>query len=373
MDPDLLTSREFWDDATPVTAGDRELVAHVLFETSGSTGTPKWIALSKQALLTSAAAVNAHLAVTADSCWGLALPTHHVGGFGVAARAWQAGCRIAVIDGKWNPSGFHSWLEASQVTHTSLVPTQVHDLVKHGLTAPAGLRVIVVGGGHLDAATGQAARNLGWPVLASYGMTEACSQIATQGLELLDSPYVAAPIQVLPIWQTKLADDGCLCISGPALFSGHVADGRYFPRTSDWHVTSDRVELADDALTPLGRADARAKVLGELVDPEMIERELMEISAGRIAARSLAIVAIPDERAGNVLVPMFEEDVDATLIDETLKIYQHRAPGYRRLQAAMVVERFPRSDLGKLRRRELTEICVSLRDLKSRKENHNGS
>ena len=32
-----------------------------------------------------AGAVNRHLAVGRDSCWGLALPVNHVGGFGVAA------------------------------------------------------------------------------------------------------------------------------------------------------------------------------------------------------------------------------------------------------------------------------------------------
>ncbi len=363
MDPALLTSHAFWDDATPVIAGDRELVAHVLFETSGSTGAPKWIALSKAALLVSAAAVNAHLEVTAESCWGLALPTHHVGGFGVAARAWQAKCKIAVFQGKWNPTVFRDWLEMSRVSHTSLVPTQVHDLVKYRLTAPTCLKAIVVGGGHLDVVTGQAARDLGWPVLASYGMTEACSQIATQGLELLDSPYVAAPIELLPIWETRLTDDGRLCISGPALFSGHVAGGRYFPRAADWYVTSDRAELADGSITPSGRADALIKVLGELVDPEAIERELLEISAGRIAAGSLAVVALPDERAGDVLVPIFERDVDMALVVATLTTYQERAPGFRRLQSAVMVERFPRSELGKLRRRELTETCLSALEL----------
>ena len=179
MDPALLISQKFWDDATPVMAGDRELVAHVLFETSGSTGAPKRIALPKEALLVSAAAVNAHLEVTADSCWGLALPTHHVGGFGVAARAWQAGCGMVVFQGKWNPSGFRDWLGVSRVTHTSLVPTQVHDLVKQELTAPNFLKAIVVGGGHLDAATGQAARDLGWPVLASYGVCRRAHCVVT--------------------------------------------------------------------------------------------------------------------------------------------------------------------------------------------------
>src|SRR6188508_2693701 len=76
---------------------------------------------------------------------------------GVAARAYEAGCDFQHFDRRWDTAGFCEWLERFQITHTSLVPTQVHDLVKAGLSAPPALTVIVVGGGHLDPATGQAA------------------------------------------------------------------------------------------------------------------------------------------------------------------------------------------------------------------------
>ncbi|HEX7260708.1 MAG TPA: hypothetical protein VF258_02745, partial [Luteolibacter sp.] len=88
MDASLLIRRAFWDDPVPMGTGEipnlPELTGHALFKTSGSSGNPKWIALSKPALLVSAAAVNRHLAVNTNSCWGLALPLDHVGGFGVA-------------------------------------------------------------------------------------------------------------------------------------------------------------------------------------------------------------------------------------------------------------------------------------------------
>ena len=203
MDASLLTSDAFWNDPRSPVPEIPELAGHVLFETSGSTGDPKWIALSKQALLVSAAAVNHHLGVTRESCWGLALPLNHVGGFGVAARAYQAGCGFQNFSQRWDAQAFREWLERQEITHTSLVPTQVHDLVKANLTEPAAVCAMVVGGGHLDPLTGQAARNLGWPVLASYGMTEAGSQIATQGLDQLHAPYQSAPVPLLPIsWRS---------------------------------------------------------------------------------------------------------------------------------------------------------------------------
>jgi O-succinylbenzoic acid--CoA ligase len=333
-----------------------ELAGHVLFETSGSSGTPKWVAISKQALLVSAAAVNRHLAVTRDSCWGLVLPLHHVGGFGVAARAYEAGCGFQVFAHRWEPGLFLDWLETGGVTHTSLVPTQVHDLVKAELTAPATLQAIVVGGGHLEPATGQAARDLGWPVLASYGMTEASSQIATQDLDALTQPYQSVPIPLLPIWNARISTDGLLEILGPALFSGYLSGGKFTPRETAWHTTSDRVLLENQTITPLGRADTLVKILGELVDPEAIERELISLSEGKLAPGTFAVIAIPDERAGNALVPVFEASISSRIVEATLARYQQQAPGFRRLHPAAFVADFPRSGLGKLRRNELAAI-----------------
>jgi O-succinylbenzoic acid--CoA ligase len=360
MDASLLTHASFWNDLRPFAAGEvpdiPELAGHVLFETSGSSGNPKWVALSKDALLASAAAVNSHLRVTRESCWGLALPLNHVGGFGVAARSYQASCRLESSAGRWEGESFRHWLATTGVTHTSLVPTQVHDLIKLKLTAPSSLAAIVVGGGHLDPVTGQAARDLGWPVLASYGMSEAASQIATQSPDLLDKPYQPAPIPLLPIWQAKITADGLLSIAGPGLFSGYVSGGRFTPRLSEWHVTSDLAMIDSGGLTPLGRADSLIKILGELVDPESIERELASLSEGRLAIGTFAIIATPDDRAGNALTPVFESSFDAGIVEPVLALYHALAPGFRRLKPARIVGKFPRGGLGKIKRAELASM-----------------
>ena len=368
MDALLLTDPGFWVDPRPCAAGRfagtlprlADLEGLVLFETSGSTGPPKWIALSKQALLISAAAVNRHLGVAEDSCWGLALPLHHVGGCGVVARAIEAGCRLQQFYPRWQPLAFQAWLGQHAVTHTTLVPAQVHDLVAAGLTAPPTLLVAVVGGGQLDEVTGQAARRLGWPVLASYGMTEAGSQIATQSPEGLDSSYHPAALPILPIWKTRVSGEGQLSIAGSALFAGtllRASNGwEFLPRADEWHLTSDRVDLANNQLTPRGRIDAMVKVLGELVDPAAIEGELLALSNATLTPGTFAIVALPDERAGHRLVPVFEAGVDPAAAAAALAAYQNHAPGFRRLHAALVVASLPRSPLGKLRRAELAGL-----------------
>lgn len=349
-----LIDPAFWRSSTAVAPGARlpdgvvDPPGRVWFRSSGSTGAPRWIGLTRRALLASAAAVNRHLAVGPEDCWGLALPLHHVGGFGVVARAFESGAALARFDARWDPRVFRDWADARRVSHLSLVPTQVHDLVREGLRAPSGLRAVVVGGGMLGVADGSRARALGWPLLASYGMTETASQVATQGLEVLEKPYVPAPIRVLPIWKLRSGDGGRLEVSGPALFSAELEETaggwRTREREGEWFASSDRVALSAEGLTPLGRLDAQVKVLGELVDPGAIEREL-DVAGG-------CVVALPDERRGHRLVAVGDPAAIAAL-RRAVEHFNAGAEGFRRVAETRLLDPLPRSPLGKPLRSEI--------------------
>lgn len=360
-----------WEDETPaaLVAGGVEHAGfenapgdHLLFATSGSSGIPRWIAISKPALLASAAAVNAHLGVDAASVWGQALPMHHVGGFGVWARARVAGCGLEVFQGRWDPCAFASWAGGRGLktggrglTHTSLVPTQVHDLVSAGCKAPGGLRAVVVGGGRLDAEAGTAARDLGWPVLASYGMTESASQIATQPLAALAHPYQPAPIPVLAHWQVRADGAGCLEIAGPALYSGTMENGIYRPRRGDWYATRDRVSITPGGLVPHGRADALVKVAGELIDPLEVEKRLAAWATPH--GNGIAVVAVADARLGNRLAVVAEHGVPDSLLHKVIDDYNQAVPRSQRLGLPVRVAKLPRGDLGKILLARLREMA----------------
>jgi len=361
MEITYLRDPAFWQSAEPVAPGtnfvlpgdqDGELDGLVFFQTSGSTGQPRWIGLSREALLLSAAVVNRHLQVDQDSCWGLSLPLNHVGGFGVVARAFEAGCELARYREKWEPARFTEWVKRERVSHVSLVPTQVHDLVREQLHAPSTLRVAVIGGGRLDGGIGGAARALGWPVLASYGMTEAGSQVATQSLELLDQGYQSGPISVLPHWRVKIGDEGRIAVRGKALFAGELirSDEKWVfsKRVGDWYSTSDLGKLESGDLLLTGRADALVKILGELVDPMAVEREL--------AVPELVVVAVPDARKGKRLIAVCDQAVVSGLIASRVEAYNREVEGFRRIDEVVCVDAIPRSDLGKVRRLELANL-----------------
>lgn len=361
-----LIRAEFWGEELAVMMGREGEVPPgipplIYFQSSGSTGEPKWIGLSRAALQVSAAAVNAHLQVDSSSCWVLALPLHHVGGFGVAARTWQAGCRIECYRGKWDAADFTAWLSECGGTHLSLVPTQVHDLASAGLHAPQSLRAIVVGGGVLPEATGRAARALGWPVLASYGMTEAGSQIATQGLELLDQPYIATPLQLLPCWEARTDEAGRILIRSAALFSGvlrlEATGWKYDEHRSEWFVSSDLGRVEGRMLSIAGRADTLVKILGELVDPVAVEAELLAL-AGAMPGTA-AVLAVADPRAGQRLVLVHENVTSQLAWPGVLERYHAACPGFRRISEIVGVEELPKSPLGKIRRAALSDLVAN--------------
>lgn len=360
---DFWSSDEPWlpgggpDDLRAWVRGQPGLTSQVLFETSGTTGVAKWVGLTRAALRASAEVVNAHLGVDERDVWGLALPERHVGGFGVLARAHFSGTRVARFAGKWDARSFADWLAGEQVTLVSLVPTQVVDLVAAGVPAPRWLRAVVVGGGELAVGVGMAARRLGWPVLASFGMTETGSQVATMPLAQLGDPFTSAPLPLLPCWDARLAPSGLLELRGAPLFSGYVvrtATGgwRHQPRTAGWFTTNDRAELAGRLVTPLGRSDRRVKVLGELVDLDALEVQLAVVLPG--CGETWKIVDVPEPRRGCLLALATTRPAD----DNALHTYQSGAGALGRLAAVVAVDALPRTPLGKLRLGELRELVA---------------
>jgi O-succinylbenzoic acid--CoA ligase len=81
--------------------------------------------------------------------------------------------------------------------------------------------LVLVGGGRVQTDLFKKALALGWPVCATYGMTEAASQVASQPLDhnrLIDPET----LEVLPHWHTQTTSNNSLIIQGPSLAKGYV-------------------------------------------------------------------------------------------------------------------------------------------------------
>ena len=254
------------------------LKAHVWLASSGTTlgHQLKLIALSKEAVLTSARIVNERVQASSQDHWFNVLPSFHIGGLSIYGRAYLLGAKVTEAWApRWDPMIFTTHSQRNKITLTSLVPTQVYDLVKAGLRAPEKLRAVFVGGGSLNEVLYQRGLELGWPLLPTYGLTECSSQVATAQIDDLGRESLPR-LRVLPHVEVALSSEGFLRIKSPSLFSQMVvidiqkegaSSMEVHERREDWYQTSDLVELGQGGeLIIHGRQDEVVKVGGELVN-----------------------------------------------------------------------------------------------------------
>lgn len=322
------------------------------FQTSGSEGTPKWVALPKQSFLISAEAVNRHFEVTAADRWLIALPLHHVGGFAILARAHLSGSTVVHDESRWEPQSFVALCEREKITLVSLVPAQVHDLVREKIKCPATLRAAIIGGGGMSRELAESAMALGWPVFQSYGMTEAASQIATQPYDESGAVFDVTNLEVLPHWQTRADAEGRLVLSGPALAHGYARRDQ----RGNWSwqeigselVTRDVVKLRDRGsrrfLQFVGRESGFVKILGELVHLAPLQERLEVMALHLGLTTQPVIMALPDARRESQLVLVVDDPACAALLES----FNAATEPLCHLTEVIHVAQIPRTSLGKV-------------------------
>lgn len=338
----------------------------IFFQTSGSEGSPKWVGLSREALLHSARAVNTHLEATSSDRWLMALPWYHVGGFSILARCQASGASFHQLHEKWDAHHFVEACHKQGITLTSLVPTQVYDLVRARLSPQKSLRAVVVGGGSLSKEIGNQAMELGWPVLQSFGMTEAGSQIATEPLDHVYAEFEPERLEVLSGWDLQTDAEGCLTVRGKALASGYASkkEGLWTWSPIDSQLglrTRDRVQLWQHGtrqfLRFMGRDSCFVKVLGELVNIPLLQARLESLCLEHnFPPQSCIIWPVNDERKGTRLFLVGE------LAQQALQMLCERfnaaVPGFERLDEALAVAVLPRTELDKIDRVAMNHLVT---------------
>lgn len=314
----------------------------------------KLVALSKRALICSAKEVNRHIEATESDTWFNVLPLFHVGGLSILVRAFLSGA--SVVNGrikKWSVTAFCQQLAESNSTLVSLVPTQVYDIVRSKINCPKKLRVAFVGGGSLSLELINEAKKLGWPLLPTYGMTEACSQVATALLPSIDI-FDVPQLHVLPHWQTKVDEETQqLLLKGPSLLSAYLSinsqQTTLYPHSpNEWFVTQDRVVLNKNIVSFLGRKGAKRKVLGELVDLNELQSKWNSLALkANLAPSASVLLAIPDSRKENSVVVVFEKS-NFEQIQACVDCFNQSVLPYEKITHIYRVEDLPKTELGKI-------------------------
>lgn len=360
-----LRIEEDWHDAVPadgrvsvpvaVEADERWLA--VVF-TSGTSGVSKGVALSRRAFAASARASALNLGWQAGDRWMLSLPFAHVGGLSVVTRCLLGRRCVVVAPSSGDPGVLCDCLAKSRVTLLSLVPTQLVRWfqVLPDWEPPRTLRAVLLGGATAGATLIEQARARHVPILMTYGLTETCSQIATER-------YASGGLQARrcgpPLAGADIAcPDGVIHVRGPMLFSGYVnADSCPVHRSDEWFCTHDRGVLDGRGhLYVLGRPEELLNTGGENVSAIEVEEVLTSFPG----VKEACVVGVPDEtwgeRVGAVVV------LDESTKANVARVFEHvrgQLSSFKRPRFWAVVDALPRTDTGKPDRSAIRRLAAT--------------
>lgn len=307
-----------------------EGVATVM-HTSGTTSAPKPVELTYGNWQANALGSAVMLGLDLSERWLCVMPLAHVGGLSILIRSTIYATTVVVHERFDTGAVLEELMDPGRrITLVSLVPTMLARLLDAGLHHPPCLRWALLGGGPIPPPLLARAAAAGVPVAPTYGMTEACSQIATHGF-----PLPGVELRTV---------DGELWVRGPIVAPGSLAgDG--------WLHTGDLADLdAGGGLKIIGRRSDTIVSGGENVAPAEVEAVLLE----HPAVADAGVFGRVDPEWGEAVVARVVLRRDRQASGEELREWcGNRVARFKVPKTVEFAEELPRTVSGKLLRRQL--------------------
>lgn len=320
-----MTLEEFyaeWDN------GSDKLLVH----TSGSTGKPKPIMVEKSKMEASAAITCDFLNLKQGDTALLCMPLDYIAGKMVVVRSIVRNLRLINVKPSGHP--LHGLNEAP--VFAAMVPMQVYCSMKVPKEKEMLMQIkhLIIGGGAIDEEMENILRSFPNAVWSTYGMTETLSHIALRRINGNEASCWYMPFESVDV---SVNGEGCLVIDAPK-----ISDTRIF--------TNDIAEIAPDGrhFRILGRKD-------NVIDSGGIKIQIEEVEALLKKYLSVAYVITKksDHKFGEIVVMLVESDD----IEGIKKICEDYLPKYWRPRLYISVKKIPRTQTGKLARKQATEIA----------------
>ncbi len=360
--------------------GDDDATAALLF-TAGTTGNPKAVPLSHTSftsfMLSSVEPADPDM----EERTLLTMPLYHIAGL-QSALAGVYGGRTLVVQRQFEAREWMELVQRERVQRALLVPTMLKQIVDHPDFSRhdlSSLEVVTYGGAPMPLTVVERviAALPGVQFINAFGQTETGSTIAMVPPEdhVLEGPadvvtkrrkHLASIGVPLPDVEVRIVDkegrgvdtgeSGEIVARGPRLMRGywHDDDASASAIRDGWLYTGDLGRVDEDGYIYLeGRAKDFIKRGGEMVSPEEVESALY----AHPGVEECAVIGLPDETWGErVVAVVVPKDGDSTATEEALlEVAQERLARFKRPEQVVFVDALPRSDLGKVLKRELRE------------------
>ena len=335
-----------------------------LVYTSATSGRPKGVLLTYGNHWWSAIGSALRLGLRSDDRWLAPLPLSHVGGLAVVWRSVIYGTAMVLHDA-FDPAAVNREIDDGDISIASLVAVMLERVLaaRQGRPFPPRLRCILLGGGPIPTGLLAACGRAGVPVAATYGLTEAASQVATLSPDdAARKPGSAGP----PLLPTRVRIDvggrrgaagevGEILVAGPTVMRGYAGRPDETRRIlhDGWLRTGDMGYLDSDGdLFVVDRRDDLIITGGENVYPAEVEAVLRE----HPAVADAAVVAVPDRVWAQAVGAAVVLRTGASASIEDLRRFAgSRLAQYKLPRYVWLVDTLPRSPGGKLLRRSIRQ------------------
>jgi acyl-CoA synthetase (AMP-forming)/AMP-acid ligase II len=297
------------------TAPQRAGAGGVVLSSSGTTGTPKVVRLSQEQLLHTARSVASHLGLQSDDRGFNPLPLFHINAEVVGLLSALVAGSGLVLDDRFHRSGFWDLMASRSITWINAVPAIVSRLGALGPdeSVPAAVRFIRSASAPLPVAVADRFEaSTGIPVIETYGMTEAASQITAHPLSVPRRPgSVGLPVgvelrivrQTEPVGSPLVAPAfhiGHVEIRGVSVIDHYVGDTHRDRFAADgWLRTGDLGHMDADGFVYL---DARTDDVINRGGEKVLPREVEEVIGADPMIASVAVIGRDDPELGQVPV-----------------------------------------------------------------------
>jgi O-succinylbenzoic acid--CoA ligase len=320
---------------------------HSIIYTSGTTGRPKGAILTYGNHWWSAVGSALNLGLQPGDRWLACMPLFHVGGLAILLRGVIYGWSVVVHD-RFDPERVNDAIDRHGISIVSVVSTMLERMLaqRGGRPYPTSLRCVLLGGGPAPLPLLEAATAVGLPVMQTYGLTEAASQVATLAPEDAQRKLGSAGKPLMGT-RLQLEPDGEILVDGPTVSPGYL----HAPSRSGWLRTGDLGYRDEEGyLYVLDRRDDLIVSGGENVYPAEVEAALL----AHAAVEGAGVRGEPDPEWGQIVAAFVQLAPGARLTDDELTAFcRQRLAGYKVPRRILFVDELPRNAAGKLMRREL--------------------
>ncbi|HKZ51465.1 MAG TPA: o-succinylbenzoate--CoA ligase, partial [Dehalococcoidia bacterium] len=338
---------------------------HSMIYTSGTGGRPKGATLTFGNHFWNAVGSVLNLGLHSDDRWLACLPLFHVGGLAILLRGVIYGIPV-VLHEAFDALAVNRAIDEEGVTIVSVVSTMLQQMLeaRGDRPSPSSLRCILLGGGPASRLLLEECARRNLPVVQTYGLTEAASQVATlapeDALRKLGSagkPLFLTQVRIEGQDGRPLppGEPGEIVVGGPTVTPGYLnrpAETQGALRRG-WLHTGDIGYLDEEGyLYVLDRRDDLVISGGENVYPAEVE----EVLRSHPAVLDAGAIGVPDDRWGQVVVAVVSLRPGAEVKEEELLAFcRGRLAPYKVPKRLRFVRELPRNQAGKLLRRVLRE------------------